>query len=250
MLREAIWSVLKNSTHKDVLCWVLDDGSDFDATLVLEEFQDDRLIVVKGEHPTPEQRVKDSSRFVNNVNSVLEQMVPEEFVLFLCDDDVIGPRYIELSSTFLEGNPHLHFTSGDAFYFYDGENPYVDGKKGFKAPQVAIDAILQRRDGVQFWHVGNFAHRTECFLDEGLKWRSKDWGDKTAHSWDVDYIVDLNKLHATHVVLKIPALYRREHQNMLSYRLGRLNGDPMSEETTYTMEPKELTEDMVLGMME
>lgn len=247
MLREAIISVLWNSTHKDVLCWVIDDGSDFDATELLEEFKDDRLAVIVGEKPTLEQRVNDGTRFPRNVNSIIEQFDSNEFVVYLCDDDVIGHKYLEFSSNVFELNPHIHLTSGDAYYFYDGENPYVCGKEGFKYPPQMKDSIKKQRTDLMFWHVGNFSNRTECNLEEGLRWKERN-GD--AHSWDVDYIQDLNDLHRTNLVYKMPALYRREHENMLSHRLGRLNGDPMLEDTYYVFEPKELTEDMVTGMME
>ena len=250
MIKETIISVLWNSTHKDVTCWVVDDGSDFDARYLIDEFQDPRLVVAIGEKPTPEQRVYDSSRFVDNVNGVIEQLPRNEFVLYLCDDDILGSRMLELSSKTFDLNKNIHMTSADAWYFYDGQNPYTEGKSGFKAPKKLIETVLAVRTNIMFWHIGNFAHRTDCIFDEGLKWRSKEWGDKAAHSWDIDYIRDMTELHPTHLALKIPGVYRREHGNMLSYRLGRLSGDPMSDDAEYSVWPEDLSPEMIEGWME
>lgn len=241
MVREAVESVLHRSVFKELTCWIIDDGSDFDILDLYEEFNDQRLIIAKGKPIPSDIRATDNSRFADNANEIMKMLKPNEFVVFMCDDDIFDPLWLQRVADYFDGD-NLHLVLGDTYYFYDGENPYTDSRMGFKA-----GGEMRDRKDLIWWNVGNWAHRTECFLNEGLKWTP---AEGKAHSWDVNYINDLQDLHKTYIFLKVPSLYRREHSNMLSVRLGRVVGDPMTEDSSYALPPNDMTADMVEGWME
>jgi glycosyltransferase involved in cell wall biosynthesis len=246
MLREAIDSAIVNQTHQDVVVWVLDDGSDFDVLELSKEYDNDKLILCKAPQISLEQRIDpNDQRFVENTNVVILEIPNNELIVYLCDDDILAPEFLGAANRFIENSSSYHVVVGEPMYFYDGQNPFTEGKVGFKGN---YDVTKLKADDIYWWNLGCFVHRTNCIHDEGLRWIPRPVDQ--AHSWDIEYIYNLAGLHMSYGYLKTPAVYRREHRKALSVKMGRLSGDAMSEDAIYGCPPEDLKISDVTGWME
>lgn len=236
MVREAVMSVL-NSRNVDVRCWVYDDGSDFDIGENLSDIDDDRLFIFGSDPISPDERIRRwNTRWATNMNWVMSKIPNNQTITFLCDDDLLHEDWLSHAEHFLTINKNLHVVIGDMYYFYDGEEPYSKGRKGFPAG-VEIEG-----EYVIWWNLGSFTHRSECFHECGIRWR---YGYKGyPHSWDLQYINDLLAAHVGYVKVPIPAMFRREHDNTISARAGRI------ENGVYVRAAEQLLPEHVQGMME
>lgn len=240
MLREAIENVLTQSLTS-TMCWVIDDGSDFDVMALQEEFDDERLIIAAAPQISIQERTNpDSTRWTTNVNYILAQIPKEDFVVYLCDDDLISPTWMEELHHAYTVNPKTHVVLGDTYWFWDGDDPFETGVKGFR---MRMDNPTPENDINLWWQAGSFAHRMLCFYDCNVRWRHGYKG--RAHSYDIQFIDDLLISHPGYLVAPTPSGYRREHDNTLSARMGRVD-----EEGWYFKTGETLEEEHVKGFME
>lgn len=241
MLREAIANVLYQ-TYENLNLWVIDDGSDFDLEEVAQEFSDERLIIAQAPKiPLSERINPESTRFADNANYVLSQIPKEDnFVVYLCDDDLLHPDWLSICNEGLAESDY-HILTGQTFYFYDGQDAFKQGIQGFPAEPLEGN-IEDTTDFLVWWQLGGFAHLMTCYYDEAVEWKM-GYGNK-AHSWDVVYVKQLWKAHASYLLVNAPSVYRREHSNTLSEKLGRKKNG------LYGGPPQELTQEAVSGLME
>lgn len=242
MLKEAVDSVL-NQTYSDVRCIIYDDGSDsFDIIEWAKQYDDDRIAIAVADKQDPEERIRPgNTQWPTNINNILSHIERDEYLIYLCDDDVLDLNWFQNCMDRYYYDPNTHLILGDMYYFQDGDDPLEKSTLGFPAK-------IQPKDGegnnlIMWWNLGAFMHSMKCFYDEGVRWRDgyKDY----AHSWDIQYIDALQKAHGAYVFLPIPSVYRREHQNTMSAKLGRIN-----EEGLYFKAGEELTVDAVISPME
>lgn len=239
MLREALDNVFSQS-EQEFTCWLVDDGSDFPVEDMWREIADERLVLCTSPKITMEERIDpNSSRWQTNVNKVLSYIPKDEWVVYLCDDDLLSPTWLEECKRGFDENENTHLILGETYYFFDGEDYLKDGRKGF----LAISAKESDPEFINlWWNCGAFAHRMECYYNENLKWRY-GYQDR-AHSYDVQYIDDLINAHAGYLIAPSPAVYRREHDNTLSARMGRI------EDGWYVKAGGELKLEHIEGLME
>jgi glycosyltransferase involved in cell wall biosynthesis len=247
MLKEAVDSVL-NQKHTDLRCIIYDDGSDsFDIIEWVKQYDDDRIAIAVGEKMDPEERVRPgNTQWPTNINKIISMIPREEFLLYLCDDDVLDPNWFEAINERYTLDPKTHLLLGDMYYFQDGDDPLTQSELGFPAKLVPEQNIKENDDGqrlIMWWNLGAFAHSMKCFYDEDVRWRDGFKG--YAHSWDIQYIEALQEAHGAYVFLPIPSVYRREHKNTMSAKLGRIN-----EEGLYFRAGEELTTDAITSPME
>lgn len=207
MLREAIESVLAQD-YGNFDLYIVDDGSDlFDPYDIADEFRDERIVLAVAPQIPMEERVK-RSRLGANANVVIMQLLEQEPVYYLCDDDLMAPKWLSRSIRAFQSDPLMHVVQGESWYFEDGhldEAAYGMPTDGYKAMPT------------MFWGTGSFGHRTLCCKKEGIWWSDNTYG----HSQDTNFIMDFWKLHADYGYIPTPAVYRREHENTLSNKLGR-----------------------------
>lgn len=241
MLREAIKNIIEQP-YKNFYLWILDDGSDFDVMKVIQEFGDWRIFLAQAPKISIEERIDPkSTRFADNANFVLDQ-IPEEdnFVIYLCDDDLLHPDWITVCNRGFV-NSEYHMVAGKTYYFNDGDDYLKDGIEGFPAAPPPGN-IQDPNNFLVWWQVGGFAHLMKCHYEEDVKW-GMGYGDQ-AHSWDVSYVKQLWAAHISYVLSNAPSVYRREHPNTLSEKLGRkTNG-------LYAGAAQEMTPESVSGLME
>ncbi len=236
MLKEAINSVLMSNV--DVVCWIYDDGSDFDVVSLVDGINDDRIVLAVAPRMSPEERVRPgNTRWSTNMNWLLDRIPVGETITYLCDDDILNRNWLGVVEDFFKENTETHLIVGDMYYFYDGEDPVRDGRWGFP--------VRYENDNggyVIWWNLGSFTHRSECFHKCGVRWR-RGYRDNP-HSWDIAYINSLLATHVGYIKVNVPAMYRREHDNTLSARAGRIV------DGFYVKPADELLPEHVKGMME
>lgn len=240
MLVEAINSVM-NQTHVEKICWLFDDASDFDVDKVVRDnFESSAPInICKAGPVSIDERIRPgSNRWPENINFVLEQMNRGEFVTYLCDDDIADAKWLESCSRALTESPQTHMILGDMYYYYDGQDPVEDSIKGFPA-KIELDD----KDYLMWWNLGAFSYRTDCYWTCDVKWGEGLHG--YAHSWDISLIEAMKAAHPGYIFLPEPAVYRREHDNTLSARMGRINADGL-----YYKEAEEMLPEHVTGFLE
>lgn len=207
MLGEAIASVLSQE-YPNMDVYVVDDGSDFDVWGLIESFEDSRLLLAQAPRIPIEERMS-VSRLGSNLNSVLSELEKGEVVFYLCDDDILAPKWVWRAMTGFS-RYDAHVVAGESWYFEDGRDWRTESKYGLKTYEsIGIPTA--------YWSTGNFAHLVECFKDEGLRWKDNHY----LHSQDANFIMDLWNLHTDYLYIPMPAVYRREHPNMMSSKLGR-----------------------------
>jgi len=209
MLKEAISSVLYQDYGKFDL-YVVDDGSDnFDIKALLDDFSDNRILLAQASQISMAERLR-RSRLGENANAVISQIPDNEPVYYLCDDDLMAPLWLSRSITAFQAYPEIHVVQGESWYFQDGQNPETEAIYGMP---------VDKYNGMptMYWSTGSFAHKALCCKQEGL-W----WSDNTfLHSQDTNFIMDFWKSHSNYSVVPTKAVYRREHENTLSAKLGR-----------------------------
>lgn len=207
MLREAIESVLAQD-YGNFNLYIVDDGSDlFDPQDVQAEYADERIICALASQIPLDERVK-KSRLGENANAVIKMVPENEPVYYLCDDDLMGAKWLSRSIRAFQQDPLMHVVQGDSWYFDDGhldEAQYGLPTDGYKAMPT------------MFWGTGSFGHRALCSKQEGVWWSDNTFG----HSQDTNFIMDLWNTHQDYGYIPTPAVYRREHENTLSNKLGR-----------------------------
>jgi len=241
MLMDALDSIF-NSTHQDFDIWLYDDGSDFDIEQIALEYNDTRIILCRAPRISPSERVKPGSmRWPENINTVINE-IQEGYITYLCDDDVFHPEWLAAASRALAESPSSHMILAHMFYYQNGEDPFTTGKEGFPA-RVQLDKDPDDESKLMWWNLGAFAYRWTCVEQCDVKWGEGLEG--YAHSWDISLIDSLKAAHPGYVYLPIPSVYRREHENTLSYRMGRLD-----EEGIYVRAAGEMLPEHVEGFLE
>lgn len=212
MIREAIQSVLDQS-YGNFDLFIVDDGSDFDLIDLVDDYADQRILTAIAPKISTDQRVN-SSRLGSNANAVIETIPDEEPVYYLCDDDIMGPNWLSRSIRTFQMMPEIHVVTGEAWSFNDGEDYLTEATYGMqvdKQPNILTT----------YWSTGSFGHRALCCKREGLWWTD----NRHLHSQDTNFIMGIWKTHSDYGAIATPALFRREHENTLSAKLGRKNED-------------------------
>jgi glycosyltransferase involved in cell wall biosynthesis len=244
MLGEAIESVLSQS-FEDLRCIVYDDGSDsFDFMEYISQYDDPRIMAAAGDQMTPEERTRaGNTQWSTNMNYLLSKLPREDALVYLCDDDILAPFWLDVINYRFNLEPNLHLLMGDMAYFQDGQDPLTEGIRGFPVQKAPDEPPPNEAGFMMWWSLGAFAHRMTCFFDEGVRWRK---GYKNhAHSWDIAYIEQIQALHPYYEFIPQITVYRREHANTMSAKLGRIN-----ENGLYYRAGEEIPEDAVTTPME
>jgi len=240
LLKETIDSVL-NQTHDNTVIWLYDDASDFDIDKYVEEHWPGApgIVVCRAEDISIAERIApESTRWPENMNFLIEQMPDNEFVTYLCDDDILHPDWLRVISRALEESPSSHMVLGAMYYFQHGNDPFETGVRGFPAQIDTGDNQF-----IMWWHLGAFAYKTDCSRTCNVRWG--DGLNGYAHSWDVSLCDSLKTVHPGYVYLPVPSVYRREHPNALSVRLGRVDDNGF-----YYKAGEELLPEHVAGYLE
>ena len=236
MLQEAIESILGQEYYNFELM-VIDDGSDFDVWGTIDSFRDKRLTLVQAPQITIEERLQ-KSRIAENMNQVISNIPDEQMIFYLCDDDIFAPRWLIRAMLGATSYPDMHIVQGEAWYFNDGEDWRTEAIYG-------MPDGYQQQAGIptMYWSTGSFAHRALCWKQEGLRWKDNSFG----HSQDTNFILNMWNTHKNYLVVNKPAIYRREHENALSSKLGRKDKNGRYKPGFL---PPKVNEKMITGMME
>lgn len=173
-LRNALESV-KNSTHKNWEIAIIDDGTNFSASPIIDQcFTLDerirhRISYIQTFDSEERKNLRGGSQFGEYGNTAIK-VSDADVVLMLCDDDLLKPTYLEDLSSFYERNPLVKY-SYCHLEFYDptlglpGENNvvsnnytnYLISHNGPIDPARRVDSsqVSWRRDnwltdGIQF----------------------------------------------------------------------------------------------------
>lgn len=191
MLREALATCL----DCDQLI-VTDDGSDFDARALIHSTRSDAQLVTAPKM-TLEQRLV-TPRLGRLINTALSK-VTCDVVTYLCDDDLFHPGWLPAVRAWFDAHPAEHWTRGLWYAFDDGE-----------APGDRVCPLDQR-----LLTTGNFAHRIDCYRDEGIR-----WNESSVACHDDMFLWDVHRFHNTHAIPDSGAVagWRRLHaHNALGY---------------------------------
>jgi glycosyltransferase involved in cell wall biosynthesis len=202
---EHAWRSIQGLTPEDRIILV-DDGSDtFDPVRWADAHQIDTRVF--GFQRTLEARMYEPSLdILLNRAVLLSHKLGSRIITYLCDDDLFTPAWIPALRDALAAGPH-HVVRARWNAFKDPLN----GEPLAEAPKRTKKAMMDWRQMT----TGNFAHRTECFTEEGLGWdETKVAVHDDAFLWRMHGIHPLNKI----AVLPILAGWRREHAwNMAHY---------------------------------
>ena len=155
-IREALRSARDSS---DII--IVDDGSDYDLSLLRSERVPFRL--VQRPHMTPEERViaPGPGKWINEAL----HFIRNPYVTYLCDDDWFYPGWLSQAYKFLE----------------DDDSHLVGG-----------EWLLYFADGITMWGgrftAGNFVHRTECLAEV-------QWLEEKQASLDAEFLNSFNHAH-------------------------------------------------------
>lgn len=193
MLREALASLVAAKPDQVVL---VDDGSDFNARAVVRKAFG-QLVVVQAAKLTIEERLV-TPRLGSLINQALSK-VECDVVTYLCDDDLFHPGWIAAVRSWFDIHLAEHWTRGLWYQFQDGETP--------GSQHCPLDGRLMT--------TGNFAHRIDCYRDEGIR-----WNEASVACHDDLMLWDAHRLHNTHAIPDCGAVagWRRVHaHNALQY---------------------------------
>jgi len=195
MLREAIASLDAARPDQVVL---VDDGSDFDPHKLMAPWHAYGAVVAP--KMTIEERLH-TARLGSLINQALA-LVTCDVVTYLCDDDLFHPGWLDAVRGWFDAHPAEHWTRGTWYQWRDGEERSTE---------------LCPLDTRQLT-TGNFAHRTACYTDCGIRWNE---GSVACHDdlmlWDA---------HRVHNMFAVPhcgavAGWRRLHaHNALGYTVN------------------------------
>lgn len=137
-------------------------------------------------------------RLINGALFLAVNVAKLAAVTYLCDDDLFAPTWIEAVRQTLADPDGPHLCRGRWRSFDD---PLTDGP--LAKPGRSRPTPLDKRKMT----TGNFAHRTECYL-EGFR-----WSEETVAVHDDAALWRLNGLHRLDQAAetKVLAGYRREH---------------------------------------
>lgn len=191
MLREALSTVL----DCDQLI-VTDDGSDFDVRALVRGCRKDAYFATASKMTIDERLT--TPRLGWLINRALG-LVTCDIVTYLCDDDLFHPDWINAVRNWFDANPTEHWTRGRWYQFQDGAEP--------GAEHCPLDSRMLT--------TGNFAHRIDCYRDEGIR-----WSEGTVACHDDVMLWNVHRVHNTHAIPDCGAVagWRRLHaHNALSY---------------------------------
>jgi len=195
MLGEALASLVAARPDQVIL---VDDGSDFDATAPVAAAFPDAWDFVLASKLTLAERLT-TPRLGRLINQALG-LVSADVVTYLCDDDLFHPGWLDAVRGWFDTHPAEHWTRGEWYVFQDGETPNLN-------QLCPLDHRMLT--------TGNFAHRLECYRDEGIRWSE---GSIACH--DDMFLWDVHRIHNTHAVPHCGAVagWRRLHaHNALGY---------------------------------
>jgi hypothetical protein len=188
--------------------WIIlvDDGSDvFDPQRWADEHQIAAGIMAP-------QRSLEARMYKPSLDALLNRAVKlahdlgPRIVTYLCDDDLFSPYWIPaIRDALAPGEEHV--VRGYWNFFRD---PLKHGPLA-KPPSRTRRATMDWRQMT----TGNFAHRTECFVEEGL-----DWDETAVAVHDNNFLWRMHGIHPLNRVkhLGVLAGWRREHTyNMANY---------------------------------
>lgn len=198
MLNEALASLRAARPDRVIL---VDDGSDFDAAAAVESVFPDFSFVQAG-LMTLEQRLVTPrlGHLINRALAMASNELGSDVVAYLCDDDLFHPAWLDAVRAWFDANPGQHWTRGDWYVFDDGS-----------APDLARLCPLDSR----LLTTGNFAHRTACYRDEGIR-----WNETSIACHDDMFLWDVARFHNTYAIPHCGAIagWRRLHtHNALNY---------------------------------
>lgn len=188
--------------------WIIlvDDGSDvFDPHRWADEHHIHSRIVA-------DQRSHEDRLYKPSLDTLLNRAVHlasdlgPKIVTYLCDDDLFAPGWIPaIREALSSGVDHVVRGHWNAF-----KDPLIEGPM----PQAPKRTKRCQMDWRQMT-TGNFAHRTECFTQEGLSWdETRIAVHDNAFLWRMHGIHPLNKVKK----LDVLAGWRRLHEyNMANY---------------------------------
>jgi len=194
MLHEALDSLRRARPDQVVL---VDDGSDFNAAAAVRAVFPEARAIVAPQMSLGERLV--TPRLGRLINQALA-LVEADAVTYLCDDDLFYPSWLDAVRAWFDANPGQHWTRGEWYVFQDGETPNLN-------QLCPLDHRMLT--------TGNFAHRLECYRDEGIRWSE---GSIACH--DDMFLWDVHRIHNTHAVPHCGAVagWRRLHaHNALGY---------------------------------
>lgn len=197
MLREAVESLAQSMPDQLI---VTDDGSDFDVERTVGRMYPASIEFVLAPKMTLAERLV-TPRLGSLINRALS-LVTCDVVTFLCDDDLFHPGWLDAVRVWFDANPAEHWTRGIWYAFQDGAQPGAD---------------LCALDGRQLT-TGNFAHRIDCYRDEGIR-----WNESTVACHDDVMLWDVARFHNTYAIPHCGAVagWRRLHaHNALGYNDG------------------------------
>ena len=208
--RSIVQAPLRLTMERPVLDqdWIIlvDDGSDvFDPHQWAEEHRIPTKIIAP-------QRSLEDRMYKPSLDALLNRAVRlahdlgPKIVTYLCDDDLFAPGWIEaIREALTPGNEHVVRGRWDAFKDPLRGGPMAHPPKRTKKAQMDWRQMT----------TGNFAHRTECFVEEGLSW------DETRIAVHDDFFLwRMHRIHPLNRVRLLPVLagWRREHNwNMAHY---------------------------------
>lgn len=201
MLREALVSLAAARPDQVVL---VDDGSDFDAvaaTRTVFPLGGPFSNAVSAATMSVAERLV-TPRLGRLINQALS-LVSCDVVAYLCDDDLFHAGWLDAVRGWFDAHPAEHWTRGDWYTFQDGAPPTMDRP-------CPLDSRMLT--------TGNFAHRIDCYRDEGIRWNA---GSVACH--DDMFLWDVHRVHNTHAILHCGAAagWRRLHRhNALHYAAG------------------------------
>lgn len=178
---------------------LVDDGSETFDPAAWQQAHDLRYSVLATRRSLAQRMTQPSlGRLINGALFIAANVAKLAAVTYLCDDDLFGSDWIATIRETLADPDGPHVCRGRWRSFDD---PLADGplaKPGRSRP-TPLD--------IRKMTTGNFAHRSECFL-EGFR-----WSEETVAVHDDAALWRLNVLHRLDqaVETKVLAGYRREH---------------------------------------
>jgi hypothetical protein len=175
---------------------LVDDGSDFDPHKLMTDFP--AYCFVDAPKMTTAERLV-TPRLGRLINQALG-LVTADVVTYLCDDDLFHPGWLDTVRAWFDLHPAEHWTRGDWYTFEDGQASTLDRL-------CPLD--------MRMLTTGNFAHRTACYVAEGIR-----WNETTIACHDDVFLWAVDKVHNTHAIPHCGGVagWRRLHaHNALAY---------------------------------